>query len=84
MKFVLYVLLFGILTFNANADTIFNIKNSLVGSKDTITVPLIYHNVKQARNFCRDVLSDTSYKCGNLITVVSINDNRYAIFEIIH
>ena len=84
MKFVLYVLLFGILTFNANADTIFNTKNSLVGSKDTITVPLIYHNVKQARNFCRDVLSDTHHKCGNLITVVSIDDNRYAIFEIIH
>lgn len=83
MKFILYILLFGILTFNANAETI-NTKNSLIGSKDTITVPLVYHNVKQARNFCKDVLSDTSYKCGNLITVVSINDNRYAIFEIIH
>ena len=83
MKFVLCILLFGILTFNANADTI-NTKNSLVGSKDTITVPLSYYSVKQARNFCKDVLSDTSYKCGNLITVVSIKDTRYAIFEIIH
>lgn len=84
MKFVLYILLFGILTFSANADTIINTKNSLIGSKDTITVPLAYYNVKQARNFCKDILLDTSYKCGNLITVVSINDNRYAIFEIIH
>lgn len=83
MKFVLCILLFGILTFNANADTI-NARDGLIGSKDTITVPLIYHNVKQARNFCKDVLSDTSYKCGNLITVVSIDDNRYAIFEIVH
>ena len=83
MKFVLYILLFGILTFSANADTI-NTRDGLIGSKDTITVPLIYHNVKQARNLCKDVLSDTSYKCGNLITVVSINDNRYVIFEIIH
>lgn len=55
MKFILYILLFGILTFNANAETI-NTKNSLIGSKDTITVPLVYHNVKQARNFCKDVL----------------------------
>ena len=83
MKFVLYILLFGILTFNANADTI-NTKDGLIGSKDTITVPLIYHNVKQSRNFCKDILSDTGYKCGNLITVVSTDDNRYVIFEIIH
>ena len=83
MKFVLCILLFGILTFNANADTI-NTKDGLIGSKDTITVPLSYYSVKQARNFCKDVLSDTHYKCGNLITVVSTNGNQYAIFKIIH
>lgn len=83
MKFVLCILLFGILTFNANADTI-NTKDGLIGSKDTITVPLSYYSVKRARNFCKDVLSDTHYKCGNLITVVSTNDNHYAIFKIIH
>ena len=82
MKFVLYILLFGILTFNANADTI-NTKNGLIGSKDTITVRMNLY-VKGAKEYCNRILSDTHYKCGNLITVVSTDDNRYAIFEIIH
>lgn len=83
MKFVLYVLLFGILTFNANADTI-NTKNGLIGSKDTITVRMNRY-VKEAKEYCNNrILSNTHYKCGNLITVVSTDDNRYAIFEIIY
>lgn len=76
-------MLFGILTFNANADTI-NTKDGLIGSKDTITVRMNRY-VKEAKEYCNNrILSDTSYKCGNLITVVSINDNQYAIFEITH
>lgn len=82
MKFILYILLFGILTFNANAETI-NTKDGLIGSKDTITVRMNLY-VKGAKEYCNRILSDTHYKCGNLITVVSINDNQYAIFRIIH
>lgn len=82
MKFILYILLFGILTFNANAETI-NTKDGLIGSKDTITVRMNLY-VKEAKEYCNRILSDTHYKCGNLITVVSNNDNQYAIFGIIH
>jgi hypothetical protein len=84
MKTLLGILLGTLLTNIANADTVINTKDGLIGSNGTITVNGV-DTVIDARNKCEHVLRDTHYKCGILVTFViqSKGNEDYAIFKLI-
>ena len=87
MKTLLGILLGTLLTNIANADTVINTKDGLIGSNSTITVNGV-DTVIDARNKCENILRDTHYKCGTLVTFVmrsKLNGDYqdYAIFKLI-